>query len=351
MRAELTLIPTATIHPGKIAIYNEVHWQPFKPSRDRTGQSFEEANAMYSHLLESSRTAQGKVSKIAKRKINKTLDYLLFLTNNKTVTNSFTGRTFQFKIAFITLTLPSKQLHSDNEIKSKCLNQFLIEIKKHYKVKNYIWRAELQKNDNIHFHILVDKFIPYQEIRDRWNRIINKLNYVDNYRKQQQLYFRDGFKVRKELLPTWSKEKQLEAYNRGARLHWNSPNSTDVHSIRKIWNIKQYISKYMTKPPAAVLDLEPREIAGKIQQGRIWGCNSELNNITGARVTIDTEIEHEIASLQAHAKTHTFQQPYFAILSFDIKILLYLKCVRLIEIFTNYIAEAFFKNILIEFKT
>ena len=68
----------------------------------------------------------------------------------------------QYKLTFITLTLPSKQIHSDNEIKSKCLNQFLIELKKNHSVSRYIWKAEKQENNNIHFHIIADKFIKWQ---------------------------------------------------------------------------------------------------------------------------------------------------------------------------------------------
>ena len=137
----LTLIPTISIHPGQINLYNEVHWHPHKPSRERTNQQNEIITHGAEHLLKSSRSAKGNVSSIAKRKMTKAVNYMLFITNDKTVTNQYTGKNFKFKIAFATLTLPATQIHSDNTIKSQCLNQVLIELKKYYHVRNYIWRA------------------------------------------------------------------------------------------------------------------------------------------------------------------------------------------------------------------
>ena len=50
---------------------------------------------------------------------------MLYKAINKR-TNLFTT----YKIGFVTLTLPSEQRHTDNEIKKYCLNQLLIELRK-----------------------------------------------------------------------------------------------------------------------------------------------------------------------------------------------------------------------------
>ena len=89
-----------------------------------------------------------KISSQATRKIGKAVDYLVFFATNKKIQSSANGKALNFKIAFITLTLSSNQIHSDNEIKSKLLNQFIIEAKKKWKIKNYVWRAEKQENGN-----------------------------------------------------------------------------------------------------------------------------------------------------------------------------------------------------------
>ena len=374
MQNTLTLIPTISIHPGQINLYNEVQWHPHKPSRERTNQNNEVITHGAEHLINSKRSAQGNVSSIAKRKMTKAVNYMLFVTNDKTVTNQYTGKNFKFKIAFATLTLPAKQIHSDNEIKGKCLNQILIELKKYYNVKNYIWRAEKQKNGNIHFHILVDKFIPHQELRDRWNRIVNKLGYVETYRNEMQSWHRDGFRVRKNLLRTWPLRKQQAAYERGARTHWNSPNSTDIHSVQKIRDLKSYITKYVTKNEvrnyalriekikelreqnSGVLNKVPgtkrkelihkkrlRQLTAKRmkQSGRIWGCNIELSNLKGAQAVIDWNLNDELEELTQNESVRVLQDKYFTIIFFDSSILMKRPESQLFKLFSQFLFDKF----------
>lgn len=341
MQRQLNLIPQCSIHPGQINIYNEVQWEPSKPIKyDADGNEISN-KPKFAHLLNSTRSADGNVSIIAKRKITKALNYFLFLSNEKTIHLDYSGRKFKFRLAFVTLTLPSKQVHSDNEIKSKCLNSFLIELKKFYQVHNYIWRAEKQKNGNIHFHLLIDKFLPYQELRDRWNRIIEKLQYISRYRESQNQFHENGFKVRTELLPTWPKEKQYQAYLRGAKIHWNSPNTTDIHSIRKIHNIKLYISKYLTKKQQPEETLKTLEKDLKTQIGRIWGCNYELSNIKGARTILDNGLKDEIEVIINDPGTKVINEQYFTVVIFDFRLLSLYKSRRLFKIFATYIFETF----------
>jgi hypothetical protein len=86
---------------------------------------------------------------------------------------------------FVTLTLPSQQIHGDNDLKEVLLHPFLDWLKqsseeyykrggnrgkqKGFDVKGFFWRAEPQKNGNIHFHVLVDRYIPWDRIREKWN--------------------------------------------------------------------------------------------------------------------------------------------------------------------------------------
>jgi hypothetical protein len=84
-------------------------------------------------------------------------------------------------------------------------------------VSRYVWKYEKQGNGNIHYHILTDKFIPYRELRDNWNRIIEKHNYI------YQFKLKHGH---------------------------TDPNTTDIHSLKKVNNVPQYLSKYMIKEAA-----------------------------------------------------------------------------------------------------
>lgn len=352
MKPELTIIPSISIHPQQVNFYYQYHWEPSRPQKkddsndyfafvQDDGTLFESKKTKYDHLLNSARTANGKVSKTAKKKIGRAVDYLMAVTSEKKITNRLTGRTIAMKVAFVTLTLPSAQMHDDREIINTCLNQFLIEIKKYYKVRNYIWRAEKQKNNNIHFHVLIDKFIPYQELRDRWNRIVEKLGYVTRYREEQQNWHKNGFRLRKNLLRTWPEKKQKEAYLRGSRTHWHSPNSTDIHQLRKIINLKSYITKYLTKNEQIQKPNEENSQEQIHQTGRIWGCNRELNHLKGARLDVDNTIQSELEKLEKDSTVYSYKGDYFVSYYIDWKKLPEKGCNYLFKQLAIYLHEVF----------
>lgn len=347
-KRHLVLIPYLSIHPNHISFYKSPHWLPTKPIRTEKINEAGERIIKYGHLLQSSRSAEGLVSKIAKRKINRAIDYLLLLSKNKVGHSHFSGKMFNFKISFITLTLPSDQVHDDNIIKNKCLNSFLLELKKFYQVKNYIWRAEKQKNGNIHFHILTDKFIPWSELRDRWNRIVNKLGYVDRYRENMKKWHAQGFRVRKDLLAKWSYNKQKESYFKNLKKDFNSPNSTDIHSIKKIKNIKLYISKYLTKQEQnePLGNGKSEEIVK--QKGRIWGCSQNLSNIKGAQIIIDSETEDELDRIIHESNCDYHHDTYYSIFYIDLKTLVNLRSSVLFKSFASYIMEKFGQSLPFE---
>lgn len=173
------------------------------------------------------------------------------------------------EMVFVTLTLSSKQMHSDNYCKRHMLGRFLTEMQRQHGAARYFWRAEPQKNGNIHFHVLLDKHIDWKEIRSTWNKIQADNGYIDEYRKAQKEYHKNGFKARPELFKVWPLEKQIKAYAYGVRKNWSDPNSTDVHSLQKVKNCAAYICKYVSKEGGA------RKI-----EGRIWGCTDSLRELS-----------------------------------------------------------------------
>jgi len=82
---------------------------------------------------------------------------------------------------FITLTLPSKQVHGDNEIKRSILMPFLQQLKRRNGIEESGWHAEPQENGNIHFHILIDRYVRKELLQDLWNMATNHLGYLDRY--------------------------------------------------------------------------------------------------------------------------------------------------------------------------
>lgn len=341
MKPKLTLIPTLSIHPHQINFYHEINWSPYKPSKQTKEYTEFKVSKKYEHLVKSKRTAAGNVSQVAKRKIGKAIDYLLLMADEKYINKQITGRAFNFKVAFITLTLPSQQIHSDNEIKRKCLNSFLIELEKYHKVKRYVWRAELQKNGNIHFHILIDKFVHWNDIRNRWNRIINKLGYVTRYREKMLEFYKEGFKVREDLLKWWPEKNQRASYKANQLTDYHNPNSTDIHSLKKIRNIKVYLIKYLTKPDDNSRSENNKQSAERVQQGRIWSSSKALQNLKGCQVPLDNELEAEISEIINKSGCQSFDGDYYSVFMVDMETVLKHGGERLYRLFCEYLLDTF----------
>lgn len=176
------------------------------------------------------------------------------------------------KHTFVTLTLSSRQIHCDKTIKRECLNHFLIYLNRHYGVRNYVWKAELQKNGNIHYHIITDKFIPHQELRELWNTAQNRLSYVDMF-------------------------------------DHSNPNSTDIHSLQRVKNVMAYVGKYMSK------NITQRPICG-----HAWGRSDNLQKLQSLTLHHDFDL-HEWFEMQlASVPSRQFTGDSFCFTAFHKKI-------------------------------
>lgn len=352
MNNKYCLIPKIKIHPSKIITYNEIHYFDFKPSREKKEfgntslitvekDGKLELKRVSNTFLNSSRQGNGVLSKAAKKRLTLAIEYFLLLNKPDTGKTGNTGRHYKNKITFITLTLPSKQIHTDNEIKSKCLNQFLIELSKYHKVSQYVWRSEYQKNGNIHFHILTNRYIFWNDIRNRWNRIINKLGYVDRYRDNLKEYHKNGFQVRADLLKTWPLEQQKKAYAEGLKTDFHNPNSIDIHKIDNISQIQKYLTKYLTKEEQSKqpnLNSQSEELKGI---GRTWGASIILSNIKGASAEIDSEIEEHLKTIEEHFNSQIFRSDYFTVIDITIEMIEQLKLFDLSGLFYRYLFKQF----------
>ena len=352
MKRELIVIPKVKVLPNKIITYNEIHWSPTAPPRKQSNFQSSvliqvekdgkiELKRVSTAFLNSSRQGNGHLSKQAQKRLKLAIEYFLLINKPNNGKTGFTGRHFNKKITFITLTLPSKQIHSDNEIKSHCLNQFLIELSKYHKVSNYVWRAEYQKNGNIHFHILTNKYIFWNDIRNRWNRIINKLGYVDRYRTELQAYHKNGFTLRTDLLKTWPADKQFQAYQKGLKTDWNNPNSIDIHSIQNIHNVSAYLIKYMSKNEQEKTQENFNSQTEKPNIGRTWGASVVLSNIKGATTEIDTQISENLETLRNHFNSQIFKSDYFTVIDISIDMVNSVNCKSLTDLFYRYLFDSF----------
>lgn len=166
----------------------------------------------------------------------------------------------------ITLTLPATQRHPDNEIKRECLMRFLENLKKTQNVTFYYWVAEKQKNGNIHFHILADKFVKWQWVRNQWNSRLETLGYISEFEQKH-----------------------------GHR----NPNSTDIENIKNIERTARYVSKYTTK-----ID-QQGGIAGRLH-GECDSLKLFSKVCTVMKETYNTQLQYllECGAIQEIVKEH-----------------------------------------------
>lgn len=215
---EKVFVATASISPTSVHLY----------SRPLNGYNLSNRHKLNQVWL-SNNDHNGKISYKANKRIERALSWLLYMAKSKRVYDAELQKSFTFKINFITLTLPVAQQHTDQEIKNRCLNNFLAVCRKSVGLTNYMWRAEAQSNGNIHFHLVTDKYIHYLDVRKWWNQSLQLLGYIDKFE---------------------AKHKHRD------------PNSTDVHSVKHVRKLVSYLSKYFAKNRAFSVIGELRLIDG-----------------------------------------------------------------------------------------
>jgi hypothetical protein len=145
-------------------------------------------------------------------------------------------KTFDNYLIMITLTLPAKQIESDKIIKSKYLNTFLTKLRYYNADFHYLWVAENQKNGNIHFHLITDKYFKKETIQTLWNDSLANGTYINDFQKK--------FGHRK-------------------------PPSTKITGQQGMREPAEYLTKYITKSEKST----PIE-------GKCWDCSDLLMEIS-----------------------------------------------------------------------
>lgn len=260
----------ATLYPNRISVrYDGDNRTARKRWEDKI---FYSGKKNYQNLSKKKET--WRLSYQTQKKIMDSANFLNELAKPKTVKTQSGKIIYNFRTSFITLTLPTEQIHPDKEIK-KALNHFLTQLRQKFKLKNYIWKAELQQNENIHFHLIIDKFIHHSAIRYYWNQAINVLGYVDRY---QEKYCNMSLKAYAE-----SREipisKAINGFLRGKKTNWNSPPTENVQAVRTKEMLSYYIAKYVAKNVKEEDEVSEAEKKRIEDFGRVWGRSQSLSAI------------------------------------------------------------------------
>jgi len=271
---------TATIKPNSISVrYRErslgAHGEWAKKLMENTPQS--QIN------LRTPRSSWS-LSYQSRTKLLDSVNFLHSTSRARTISVSYNKKIYGFKSSFITLTLPSTQIHSDIIIKS-CLNNFLVKMRNIYALKNYVWKAELQANDNIHFHLVFDVFIHHKAIRFYWNQSIEVLGYVSRY----QTKFAGMTLLEYAESRGIGVSQAISGFQFGCSTGWKSPSTEQAITIHSSGELGGYLSKYMVKGSGKTIDVqgssEPKEYISiknlvRIRRfGRVWGRSQSLSRI------------------------------------------------------------------------
>lgn len=264
-------IPTLKMDPEKIVFYSQV-------ISDRPKFRFD----FSSMIAESEKRSpySGDITESSKRRMKKALNLLFYISKRKWVYNPTTKKNISIRIVLQTLTLSAEQGHlTDREIKKELLEPYLRKMRGKG-MKNYVWKAERQKNGNIHFHILTDTFIPAGEIRMIWNRLQWKLGFIT------QFYEKHG--------------------------HYD-PNSTDVKKVESEKGMVNYMLKYMLKPVDKDNEEESQEITEQYDTGKIWDCSLNLKIKNDTELIVEREHYDKIEQGISTGDIKEFKSDYFTI--------------------------------------
>lgn len=192
-------------------------------------------------------TYKGEISPTAQKRIKRKMEvWYSAVVHHNSIRENVLQHNLK-KLVFLTTTLQSNQVHSDQEIKEKILKPFLRILKKEYGCFNYLWKAESQANLRIHFHIIIDKYVPKEAIQSIWNKCSNALGYVDR--------FYDKF-------------------------HHMNPPSTQIEVVENFGKALDYIDKYICKSE------KYRSI-----DGAIWKASKSVQSLEYFEFVADNQVD------------------------------------------------------------
>lgn len=277
-------IPKISVSPNKVAVFNEVSWYGKMTAAEKREQNRilhgDEvvAPAEPKPILEK-KFHNFDISENGQRTIKQKITWLYHLSKSRYIKTYSGKEIFNFKMNFITLTLPSSQTHPTSEITTKCFNQFITEIRQRTGMENYVWRLEFQANGNVHYHIASDCYIDFFFARSIWNRIINKLDYVDSYQSQMSSLTLNDYFLKYQKNGHADFPALAKRYAKGKAENWSNPPSVDVKNCTSAASIANYIAKYFSKAEKSGCKCNPLDNAENSFGLRLWFCSRSLSKL------------------------------------------------------------------------
>jgi hypothetical protein len=201
------------------------------------------------------KTYTGMLTPGAKKRMIKSVEFMLMSARGKTVFNTVMNREQPMTLNFLTLTLYS----TDRDIRGAEAHKTMLEpmlqwMRRVHDCQMYLWKAELQERGQIHYHITFDQFIHFKEVAEKWNELQKKHGYLDTF------YAKFG--------------------------HWDAP-SIKIHAVKDQKKWGTYIIKEITK------NIQNKESVG----GKVWDCSLNLKGARYFTTIADGEYQARIADM------------------------------------------------------
>jgi hypothetical protein len=243
----------------------------------------------------------------ARKRLAKAITIMTQAVKPKWVYSPITCKYHYHTFSFITLTIASNTNITARQAYDALLSPFLDWLRKTMQVKTYIWKAELQKRGQIHYHITTPAWIHHREIRDKWNALQRTAGLLTDF-----------------------------AAKHG---HFN-PNSTDIHNTRNIRKMDQYLVKELAKSFAAVNveaindvnnmvargELSPALAEEKVKEieeqkittiGKIWDCSNDLAGVGYFTVPLTSHHREVIAQWVQERRAREKTEDFYALIYVD----------------------------------
>lgn len=277
-------MPCFSLDSTQLSLYNKVFIKNSETGILKGLQDFKKPriinhkNVVHNNLVVS-KHHNFRISDNAYRSIKRKINWLHYLAKPKHV-KTYNGKDiFNFKCAFITLTLPSIQKECTQIVTNQYFNQFLTEIRQRTKMSNYVWRLEFQKNGNVHYHIITDTYLDYFFVRSIWNRILSKGAYISDY---QNRFINLNLSEYRNIIDIDKKLDYKEVSRRfalGKKHNWTQPNSVDVKSVISNQSISNYLSKYFSKDSKSDTKCNILDNEENSKNLRLWFCSRSLSKL------------------------------------------------------------------------
>lgn len=268
----------ANVYPNRLSVYN-ARSTDYSTMCNSFVSSYSEKKQNKNSLLNLSKKKSSLVlSRNSKNNLLQSVSCLVAYSTPRTIFRKNRNPVYNYRASFLTLTLPSDQTESDIEIK-KCLNLFFTDLRRVYNLKNYIWRSEIQKNGNIHFHIVIDIYIDFYVLKNYWLKALRHTTQVRRYtekfskmtyKEYRALRIDNHIKYHSDR-PMLTEEQIVKAYAYGKRTEWSYPPVLDIRSVKNVNAVSFYVAKYMSKSSQCELSKERIEDFGKV-----WGRSTSL---------------------------------------------------------------------------